>query len=230
MIVYGKNVFKETINSDKKINQIYLSNSFDDKDILEDIANNNIRVIKMDKKQMDRKFEGNHQGIVLDIEDYKYKSIKDVLDKNFVVMLDHLEDPHNLGAIIRTAESAGVDAIIIPNKRSVQITGTVMKVSAGPLSNIDVVEVSNLANAIDTLKDNGFWVYSSCMDGEDYSKVKYDSKTCLIIGSEGDGVSKLVKDKSDFIIGIPMKGKVNSLNASVAAGILIYEVIKQKGE
>lgn len=230
MIVYGKNVFKETINSDKKINQIYLSNSFDDKDILEDIANNNIRVIKMDKKQMDRKFEGNHQGIVLDIEDYKYKSIKDVLDKNFVVMLDHLEDPHNLGAIIRTAESAGVDAIIIPNKRSVQITGTVMKVSAGALSNIDVVEVSNLANAIDTLKDNGFWVYSSCMDGEDYSEVKYDSKTCLIIGSEGDGVSKLVKDKSDFIIGIPMKGKVNSLNASVAAGILIYEVIKQKGE
>ena len=97
MIVYGKNVFKETINSDKEIKTIYLSNNFDDKGILEDIANNNIRVIKMDKREMDRKFEGNHQGIVLEIEDFKYKSIKDTLDKNFVVMLDHLEDPHNLG-------------------------------------------------------------------------------------------------------------------------------------
>ena len=229
MIVYGKNVFKETINSDKEIKTIYLSNLFNDKDILKDIANNNIRVIKMDKKEMDRKFEGNHQGIVLEIEDFKYKSLKNILDKNFVVMLDHLEDPHNLGAIIRTAESAGVDAIIIPNKRSVSITGTVMKVSAGALSNIDVVEVSNLANAIDTLKENGFWVYSSCMDGEDYTKVKYDSKTCLIIGNEGTGVSKLVKDKSDFIIGIPMKGKVNSLNASVATAIIVFEAIKQRG-
>ena len=145
-------------------------------------------------------------------------------------MLDHLEDPHNLGAIIRTCEAAGVDAIIIPKRRGVEINSTVMKVSAGALNNINIVEVSSIAQTIDKLKDFGYWVYGTDMDGETYTNCKYDSKTCLVIGAEGNGISKLVHDKCDFIISIPMVGKINSLNASVAAGITIYEVVRQRSE
>ena len=139
-----------------------------------------------------------------------------------------MEDPHNFGAIIRTCEAAGVDYIIIPKNRSVEINSTVMKVSAGALNNIKIIEVNNLTNAIDKLKDNGFWIYATDMDGENYTDVKYDSKTALIIGNEGKGISRLVLEKSDFIISIPMKGKINSLNASVAVGITIYEVVRQR--
>ena len=144
-------------------------------------------------------------------------------------MLDHLEDPHNLGAIIRTCEAASVDAIIIPKRRGVEINSTVMKVSAGALNNIDIIEVSSLAQSIDKVKDYGFWVYGTDMENSiNYTDIKYDKKTCLVIGSEGFGISKLVSEKCDFIISIPMTGKINSLNASVAAGIVIYEVVRQK--
>ncbi len=228
MIVFGKNVAVEVINNNMKINKIFLAKNFKDSGILSFIENNNIRVEFLDKNIMDKKYKGNHQGIVLDIEDYKYHNLDEVYDSNFVVILDHLEDPHNFGAIIRTCEAAGVDYIIIPKKRSVEVNSTVMKVSAGALNNMKIVEVSNLSNAIDKLKENGFWIYATDMDGVDYTSIEYDSKTVLVIGAEGNGISKLISEKSDFIISIPMKGKINSLNASVAAGITIYEVLRQR--
>ena len=230
MIVFGKNVANEILDSGKSINEVYLSKTFDDKNIKNKLDRLKVKVNMMDKKAIDRKFKGNHQGIVLDIEDYKYKKLEDIFNKNFIVILDHLEDPHNLGAIIRTSVAAGVDAIVIPKRRGVEINSTVMKVSAGALNKIDIVEENSLAQAIEVLKKHGFWVYGTDMrDSVNYTDVEYDNKTCLVIGSEGNGISKLVRDKCDFIISIPMKGKLDSLNASVAAGIVIYEVVRQRG-
>lgn len=230
MIVFGRNVAREVIDSKKEIKKVIMANTFDDKSIISDLEKNNVKIIKVDKREIDRKYKGNHQGIVLEIEDFKYGKLNDLENSKFVVMLDHLEDPHNLGAIIRTCEAAGVDAIIIPKRRGVEINSTVMKVSAGALNNINIVEVSSIAQTIDKLKDFGYWVYGTDMDGETYTNCKYDSKTCLVIGAEGNGISKLVHDKCDFIISIPMVGKINSLNASVAAGITIYEVVRQRSE
>ena len=229
MIVFGKNVAKELINNNIKINKVYLSKNFDDKGILNFIENNNIRKTIMDKKDMDYKYKGNHQGIVLEIEDYKYSKLDSTYNDNFVVILDHLEDPHNFGAIIRTCEAAGVRSIIIPKDRSVEVNSTVMKVSAGALSNINIVEVSNLVNAIKKLKDNGFGVYGTDMDDAvNYTDIEYADKTAFVIGAEGNGISKLVRENCDFIVKIPLIGKINSLNASVAAGIVIYEVVRQR--
>lgn len=230
MIVFGKNVAKELIDSKKTINKVYLSKTFDDKNIINYLNTNNIKIIYMDKKDIDKKYKGNHQGIVLDIEDFKYGKFEDLVNDNFIVILDHLEDPHNLGAIIRTCEAAGVNSIIIPKKRGVEINSTVMKVSAGALNNINIVEVNSIAQTIDKLKKFGFWIYGTDMDGTNYTDTKYDSKTCLVIGAEGNGISRLVSEKCDFIISIPMVGKINSLNASVAAAITIYEVVRQRGE
>ena len=229
MIVFGKNVAKELINNNIKINKVYLSKNFDDKGILNFIENNNIRKTIMDKKDMDYKYKGNHQGIVLEIDDYKYSKLDSTYNDNFVVILDHLEDPHNFGAIIRTCEAAGVRSIIIPKDRSVEVNSTVMKVSAGALSNVNIVEVSNLVNAIKKLKDNGFWVYGTDMDDAvNYTDIEYADKTAFVIGAEGNGISKLVRENCDFIVKIPLIGKINSLNASVAAGIVIYEVVRQR--
>ncbi len=228
MIVFGKNVATEVINSNVKINKVMLLKNFSDKYILDYIESNNIKMEYIDKNIMDQKYKGNHQGIVLDIEDYKYYKLEDCYDSNFVVILDHLEDPHNFGAIIRTCEAASVEYIIIPKNRSVEINSTVMKVSAGALNNMKIIETNNLSTAIEKLKENGYWVYATDMDGENYTSVEYDNKTALVIGAEGSGISRLVREKSDFIISIPMTGKINSLNASVAAAIVIYEVVRQR--
>lgn len=226
MIVFGKNVAKEVINSNIKINKVIMSNNFNDKELIDLLKKYDISYL--DKKIMDKKYEGNHQGIVLDIEDFKYDDIKYTYDKNFVVILDHLEDPHNFGAIIRTCEAAGVDSIIIPKNRSVSVNSTVMKVSAGALNNIHIIEVNNLVETIKKLQDNGFWVYGTDMEDTTYTDVTYDEKTALVIGAEGTGISDLVKRNCDFVVSIPMVGKINSLNASVAAGIVIYEVVRQR--
>ena len=228
MIVFGKNVAEEVIDSGKEIKKVFISKTFDDKKVLDYLEKNNIKTIKLDKKDIDKKCKGNHQGIVLEIEDFKYGKLDDLLNDRFIIMLDHLEDPHNLGAIIRTAEAAGVDAIVIPKRRGVEINSTVMKVSAGALNNVKIVEVNSLAQTIDKLKEYGFWIYGTDMDGTTYTDVVYDERTCLVIGAEGNGISRLVSEKCDFIISIPMVGKINSLNASVAAGITIYEVFRQK--
>lgn len=227
MIVYGKNVAKEVISTKKEIKKVILSNNFDNKEILDGLKG--IKIEYMNKRDMDYKYSSNNQGIIMEIEDYKYSDIKEVYDKNFIVILDHLEDPHNFGAIIRTCEAAGVDAIIIPKKRSVEINSTVMKVSAGALNNIKIVEVNNLVNAMEKLQDNGFWIYGTDMENSEvYTDVKYDAKTALVIGAEGNGIGRLVREKCDFVVNIPMTGKINSLNASVAAAIVIYEVVRQR--
>ena len=232
MLVYGRNVAKELLVKEKKVTKIILQDGFDNKEINLLIKNNKIPVEYKKKREIDRLANGVHQGIILIIPDYKYKSIDEILaegETSFVVILDHLEDPHNFGAIIRTCEAAGVDAIIIPKDRQVQINSTVMKTSAGALENMNIVLVTNLVNAISELKNHGFWIVGTALENSvDYRDVDYSSKIALVIGNEGSGMSHLVKKSCDFIAKIPMYGKVNSLNASVASGIMIYEVVRNR--
>lgn len=233
MQVYGKNVVKELLKNNRIIKKVYLANNFKDEEILSLLNKNNINVIYEEKFKMDRMQKGNHQGIILEIEDYKYTEEKDMLnnlpENPFIVILDHLEDPHNFGAIIRTCEAAGIDYIIIPKDRSVQINSTVMKTSVGALDNVKIVQSTNLNNVIKKLKEKGLWIVGTDMeDSVLYDEIDYKTPTALVIGSEGFGMSSLVKKNCDFMARIPMNGKINSLNASVAAGIMIYEVIRQR--
>lgn len=231
MLVYGRNVAKEILQKNKKVNKIILQENFDDKEILSLIENGNFEVEYAKKQKIDHLSNGNHQGIILNIPDYKYKQLSEIfsMDPKFVVILDHLEDPHNLGAIIRTAEAAGVDAIIIPKDRQVQINSTVMKTSVGTLDNMNIVSVSNVVNAINELKENGFWIVGTSLNtNDDYRDVDYSGKIALVIGNEGAGMSRLVEKTCDYVVKIPMYGTTNSLNASVAAGIMIYEIIRNR--
>lgn len=232
MLVYGRNVVNEILNSNTKIYKVFLDNNFNDQDILNRINKLNLKKFHIDKNKLDKMCNNStNQGIALDIEEYKYLSLDTVLkdeSSNFIVMLDSLEDPHNFGAIIRTCECAGVNYIIIPKKRSVSVNSTVYKTSSGALNNMHIVEVVNLREAISKLKNNGYWVYGAEANGKDYRSIKYDGKTCLVIGSEGHGLKQIVASNCDEVISLPMKGKINSLNASVAGGILIYEMMKYK--
>ena len=231
MLVYGRNVAKDLLKKNKKIEKIVLQEGFDDKELKSLIENGNFRVEVKSKRDIDRLADGVHQGIILYIPDYKYKSLKEVLnnDPQFIVLLDHLEDPHNLGAIIRTCEAAGVDAIIMPKDRQVMINSTVMKTSVGTLDNMDIVAVTNLVQTIEELKKNGFWIVGTALENSvDYRSIDYSGKTGLVIGNEGSGISRLVAKSCDFIAKIPMYGTTNSLNASVAAGIMIYEVVRNR--
>lgn len=232
MLVYGKNVINEILNNNTKIYKVFLDNNFKDELLLNRINKRNLKKFHMDKNKLD-KMCGNstNQGIAADIEEYKYldiKALENDNDASFVVMLDSIEDPHNFGAIIRTCECAGVDYIIIPRNRSVSVNSTVYKTSCGALANVKIIEVVNLTNTISKLKDLGFWVYGAEANGKNYSNIKFDTKTCLVIGSEGHGLKQIVTKNCDEIISLPMKGKINSLNASVACGILIYEIMKYK--
>ena len=229
MLVYGRNVAKEILKSDKKIEKIIIHEDFNDKDINFEIENRKITPITMNKKDFSRFDKFSHQGIILYIEDFKYSKLEDFMfrDNSKVVILDHLEDPHNLGAIIRTCEAAGIDGIIIPKDRSVSVNSTVMKTSAGALENVKIAMVTNLNQAIKKLKENGFWIVGTDMENSvDYREIDYSGKIALVIGSEGFGMSESIRKSCDFIARIPMNGKINSLNASVAAGIMIYEVIR----
>ncbi len=231
MLVYGRNVAKEVLQNPKNVKKVILQDGFDDKKINSLLENCKFDIFYKQKREMDNLCNGTHQGIILDIKDYQYSSLDDVCssDSDFVVILDHLEDPHNLGAIIRTCEAAGVSYIIIPKDRQVMVNSTVMKTSAGALSNVHIAVVSNLVNAISKLKDNGFWVVGTAMeDSVDYRSIDYSGKTALVIGNEGKGISRLVRESCDFVATIPMLGKINSLNASVASGIMIYEVVRNR--
>ena len=226
MLVYGRNVAKELLENEKIVQKIILQDGFSDKEINSLIEKRKVPVQYKPKKEIDRLASGVHQGIILFIPDYKYKDISDVLDDEakFFVILDHLEDPHNLGAIIRTCVAAKVDAIIMP-----KVNSTVMKTSAGTLDNVNIVTVTNLVSTIDELKKNGFWIVGTALeDSVDYRSIDYSGKIALVIGNEGSGMSKLVKNACDFIAKIPMYGTTNSLNASVASGIMIYEVIRNR--
>ncbi len=233
MLVYGRNVAKEILEKDKRINKIFLQKGFEDKTILSLTEKKKIVPIFCEKRKMDDLAGGVHQGIILDIEDFVYCELEDMIQKEdaFVVILDHIEDPHNLGAIIRTCEASGVDGIILPKNRSVSVNATVMKTSAGALENVSIASVVNLKKTIERLKKNGFWIVGTDMvDSTDYRKIDYSGKIALVIGSEGFGMSRIVRESCDFIARIPMYGKVNSLNASVASGIMIYEIIKSRGK
>lgn len=228
MIVCGKNVVKELIRNNVKINKVYITKDFDEDEIYDGIVSDNI--IYKDKKELDKMMEHN-QGIIVEINDYNYIALDDIIrvsDSSLIVMLDHLEDPHNFGAIVRTCEAAGVDGIIIPKDRSVEVNTTVMKTSSGALANMKVCQVTNLVDTIGKLKTAGYWIIGLDMDGTDYNEIDYKMPICLVIGSEGFGIKPLTKKNCDIISSIPMKGKINSLNASVAAGIMIYQIINKR--
>lgn len=229
MLVYGRNVAKDLLKKNKSIRKVIIQDTFDDKEIKALLENGNFNIEKKTKREIDNLCSGVHQGIILDIPDYQYSRLEDLLDNEIIVILDHLEDPHNLGAIIRTCEAAGIKAIIIPKNRQVGINATVMKTSVGTLENVSVAEVSNIANTIDRLKKEGYWIVGTALENSiDYREINYDGKIALVIGSEGFGISALTAKKCDFLAKIPMYGETNSLNASVAAGIMIYEIIRNR--
>lgn len=233
MYVIGRNVAKELLNNGKKIQKAYLMDNLRDSEIDHMLLSKNVSVNYVRKLDLDKLDKGNHQGVILEIDDYKYLDEKFMLnnlsDNPFIVILDHLEDTHNFGAIIRTCEAAGVDYIVIPKNRSVRVNSTVMKTSVGALDNVNIVEVTNLNNLINKLKKAGVWIVGTDMeDSVLYDEIDYKLPIALVIGSEGFGISDLVRKNCDFVARIPMSGKINSLNASVAAGIMIYEVVRQR--
>ena len=233
MYIYGKNVAREKLHNNSKINKIYLSEKFNDREIFDLIRKNNIKVSFVKNYELDKKVEGLHQGIVMEIDDVKTYSYDEIIpnikkENPVIVMLDHLEDPHNFGAIIRTSEALGVDAIIIPTDRSVKVNSTVVKTSVGAIEYIPIIRVVNLNDTIRKLKDDGYWIIATDMDGEDYSKIDYNMPVCIVIGNEGKGISRMVSENSDIIASIPMKGKINSLNASVSCAIVLSHIMKDR--
>ena len=233
MLVYGRNVAERIFSDEKllkKVRKLKIEEKYylKIKNLLGEFPKSKIKLAR--KSEIDNLTRDNHQGIIIDMEDYQYTPLNKILDRedDKILLLDHILDPHNFGAIIRTAVAAGFNAIIIPNDRQVLVNSTVVKTSVGAVFDIDIVLVTNLNNTIKILKDNGFWIYGTVMNGEDYREADYNGKVCLIIGNEEKGMSKLVKESCDFLITIPISPKIDSLNASVAAGILIYEVVRSR--
>ena len=235
MIVFGKNVVRELLNSDKTINKMYVQNNLSDRVSNELIALAKQKEIKIDfvSKQLLDKKANHHQGFVCETTDYNYSTVEEILQSApegelFLVILDKIEDPHNLGAIIRTCECAGVSGIVIPYHRACQVNETVIKTSAGAASNIKIARVNNLNNLIDDLKKQNVWVYALELGGKNIYDVDLRGDIVLVIGSEGFGVSSLVKKNCDDVISLVQKGKVNSLNASVACAVAVYEALRQR--
>ena len=225
MYIFGKNVANEYLKEKKKIKKIFLAKNFK-----EELPFGNIPITYLEKYEMDKMVNGLHQGVILEVEDYKYASLDDFINEenSLVVILDHLEDPHNFGAIVRTCEAAGVNGIIIPKDRSTEVNATVIKVSTGATENMPIARVTNIVQTIKELKENGFWIVGTDMQGTDYDKIDYRGKIAIVIGNEGSGMSRLVKENCDFIATIPMNGKTESLNASVSTGIIVYEAIRNR--
>lgn len=237
-VVAGRNAVIELLNSDRDINKIFIANGEKHGSITKIIAmakENKIVTVEVEKSKLDLMAE-NHQGVVAVVPPFNYCEIEDILDlakergeDPFVLILDGIEDPHNLGSIIRTAETAGVHGVIIPKRRSVTVNSTVSKVSAGAVEHMKVARVSNINDSIRKLKESGLWVIGTDGDAKTlYYNQDLKGPLAIIIGSEGFGMSKLVKENADILIKIPMKGKITSLNASVSAGIVIYEAVKQR--
>lgn len=228
MYIYGKNVVYEKLKSDDLIKEAFVFKKFSDQEIIDLLKMKKIDIKWVDKYQLDKMVNGLHQGIILNVLDFETVSLDNILNNDskypLIVMLDHLEDPHNFGAIIRSCEALGVDGIIIPNDRSVDINGTVIKTSAGAIQYMKIAKVSNLVNTIKVLKDKGYWIIGTDMNGTSYNDMKYDMPICLVIGNEGKGMSRLVKESCDYVVSIDMVGKTNSLNASVATGIMIAKI------
>ena len=226
MKIFGKNSVREALSEPKKVKKVYLSENFKDKEIIGLLKNNKIQYELMLQKNMNS-INSKNQGIMAVIDDFKYCELNEILNEQIIVVLDHLEDPHNFGAIIRTVEASGIKSIIIPKDRSVSVNETVMKTSSGALNYVNIVRVTNLVNTINKLKDNGYFIYGAEANGVNYKEVSYTNKVVLVIGSEGNGLSNLVRKSCDEIVSLPMNGHVNSLNASVATSILIYDLISR---
>lgn len=240
-IIEGKNAVYEALTGDISIDKIYIS-----KDALENSMSKIVSLAKekkilvkyIDKSALSRMSEnGKHQGVIAEAAEYEYKELDDIFElassrneKPFVILLDEITDVHNLGAIIRTAECCGAHGVIIPKRRAASVNAVVSKTSAGAVEHLPVVRVTNVNQTIKTLQERGLWVYGADMAGEKFiNEENFDGPMCMVIGSEGNGISRLVKENCDTLVKIPMKGKVTSLNASCAASIIIYEVLRQRG-
>lgn len=239
-LIEGRNAVIEALRSDRTIEQIFVAKGDVEGSINLVLAlarDKHIVVKEVDRKKLDSMSISNaHQGVIAIVTPYKYFEVEDILklaeeknEKPFIIILDEIEDPHNFGAIIRSAEVCGAHGIIIPKRRNVGITPIVYKSSAGAIEHMKIAKVTNINTAIDTLKDRGIWIYGADMDGESYCfDVDFSGALALVIGSEGKGISKLTKNKCDVLTKIPMVGSINSLNASVAGGIMMYEILKQR--
>ncbi len=237
-LIIGRNPVREYLRSGQPVDTLYFSAGSGGLGEIIRLAKESGAVVKTvsDQKLSQLAEGGVHQGVVLIGGCTAYATLDDLLavsaqkgTKPFLILCDEIEDPHNLGAIIRTAETAGADGVIIPKRRSAALTAVVHKTSAGAASYVPVARVPNLAAAIDRLKKEGIWVYGTDMDGTLYTETGFDGAVALVIGSEGRGISRLVKEKCDFLVKLPMYGKITSLNAAVAAGIFMYEVVRQRG-
>lgn len=240
-LIEGRNAVTEALKSDKTIESIMIANGANKEGSIKRIfaiaREKGIPIKEVDKRKLDQISQTNsHQGVIAMVTPYKYSSVSEILryakDKGeapFIIILDEIEDPHNFGSIVRSAEVCGAHGIIIPKRRNVGVTPIVYKSSVGAVEHIKIAKVSNVNRIIDELKKENIWVYGADMTGESYCfDVDFSGAVALIIGSEGKGISRLTREKCDVVVKIPMKGKVNSFNASVAGGILMYEVLKQK--
>jgi 23S rRNA (guanosine2251-2'-O)-methyltransferase len=239
-IVEGRNAVIETLKGDRTIEYILVAKGDTEGSInvvLGLAREKNIVVKEVDRRKLDSISEtGAHQGVIAVVTPYNYYQVDEILgyaqskeEKPFIIILDEIEDPHNFGSLIRTAEVCGAHGIIIPKRRNVGVTPTVYKSSAGAVEHMRIAKVTNINTVIDELKEKGIWVYGADMDGKEFSfETNFEGAVAVVVGSEGKGMSKLTKDKCDKLVKIPMKGKINSLNASVAGGILMYEVLKQR--
>lgn len=237
-IIIGRNAVLEALKNNREIEKITVARGAEGsvKQITGKAKAKKIPLYYSDRARMDRDAQGgSHQGVIAVVSDYRYATVDEILakaeslgEKPFVMILDGLEDPHNLGAIMRTAECAGVHGIIIPKRRSVSVNETVAKTSAGASEYMLCARVTNIAREIDKLKERGLWIGACDMDGEIYSGQDLTGSIGMVIGSEGFGISRLVREKCDFVVSIPMKGRITSLNASNAASILIYEIVRQR--
>lgn len=238
-IIFGKHAVMETLKKNKGINKLFYQKGLADSkisSIIELVKNHGGIFQEVPKSKLDELTQGaNHQGLVLAVPPFDYQTIEDCLalaeskgQPPFLLILDGIEDPHNLGSILRTADAFGVHGIIIPKRRAVGLTGIVAKTSTGAIEHVPVVRVANIAQTIELLQNQGIWVFATDMAGEDVRQWNSQGPLAIVIGNEGQGVSPLVKQKADGIVTIPMVGHVQSLNASVAAGVLVYEVARHR--
>lgn len=239
MKIEGKNSVRELLKTDAEIDKILVQNGLKDAEsrkLINMMRDKKVKIQFADGFVLDKESERRmHQGFIAFVSDYKYSSLEEIIattndkgEDSIVLVLDEISDPHNLGSIIRVSECGGVDGIIIPERRSAQVTDTVMRISEGGANHVKIARVVNINSAIEKLQQNGFWVTGAELGGEDLYKADLTGKLCLVIGSEGAGIRKLTKEKCDRIVTIPMYGKVNSLNASVATGIVLFEALRQR--
>ena len=238
-VVSGRNAVRELLRSGRDIDKIYVQRGEREgsvKVLVAKAAERKIPVIESDRQKLDSVSGGTcHQGIVAIAAEQNYSTVDEIIayaaergEEPFIVIADGIEDPHNLGAIIRSGDASGVHGVIIPKRRSVGLTPVVSKASAGALMHMRVAKVTNLASTIDELKERGFWIYAADMGGTDYSKTDFSGRIAVVLGSEGFGISRLVKEKCDFTVSIPLYGNVNSMNVSCAAAVILTEAARQR--